>query len=49
MRAPEIAESTEEERREYVTAEIIQVLGKNEVSIFGFDSDEEFMEELVNA
>lgn len=32
-----------------VTAEIIQFLGKNEVSIFGFDSDEEFMEELANA
>lgn len=29
--------------------EFIQFLGKNEVSIFGFDSDEEFMEELANA
>lgn len=29
--------------------EFIQQLGKNGVSIFGFDSDEEFMEELSNA
>ncbi len=29
--------------------EFIQFLGKNEVSIFGFDSDEEFMEELEDA
>lgn len=37
----EVAEMTKEE--------FIQYLGENEVSIFGFDSDEEFMEELGNA
>ena len=29
--------------------EFIQQLGKNGVSIFGFESNEEFMEELANA
>ena len=29
--------------------EFIECLGQNGVSIFGFDSDEEFMEELANA
>ena len=29
--------------------EFVQYLGEHGVSIFGFDSDEEFMEELANA
>lgn len=37
----EIAEMSKEE--------FITYLGKNGVSIFGFDSSEEFMEELANA
>ena len=37
----EIAEMTKED--------FIKYLGINEVSIFGFESDEEFMEEFANA
>ena len=37
----EVAEMSKEE--------FIKCLGENGVSIFGFDSDEEFMEELANA
>ena len=37
----EIAEMSKEE--------FVKCLGRNGVSIFGFDSDEEFMEELANA
>lgn len=33
----------------YDKRRIYTVLGKNEVSIFGFDSHEEFVEELENA
>ena len=37
----EVAEMSKEE--------FVKCLGQNGVSIFGFDSDEEFMEELANA